>query len=131
VGEKGWIKLRNLGVKLDPNRKASCTVANNDTCQCIGIISVPVRVRDVVKLIDVYIVPELRHELILGIDFWVKLGIVPDMRRGEWYFSDENFSAPEISFIQGEAELTADQQARLDVVVSVYFSSQTQDYSDQ
>lgn len=121
VGEKGWNKLKNLGVNLDPNRTASCTVANNDTCLCIGIVCVPVRVRDVVKLIDLYIVPELRHELILGIDFWVKLGIVPDMRKGEWYFSDENFSTPELSLIQCEADLDADQQQRLDAVVFAYF----------
>lgn len=122
VGEKGWIKLKNLGVKLDPNRTATCTVANNETCLCIGIACVPVRVRDVVRIVDLYIVPELRHELILGIDFWVKLGIVPDMRKGEWHFSDEDFSAPELSLIQCEADLGADQRARLDAVVSAYFN---------
>lgn len=121
VGSKGWEKLKHLGFHIDPHRKASCVVANNDSCICLGIISVPIKLRDVIKLIEVYIVPELRHELILGIDFWIKMGIVPDMRKGEWFFSEKNFSSPEVSSIYCESDLTLNQQARLDSVVSSYF----------
>lgn len=121
VGNQGWHKLLNLGFKVDPNKSATCTVANNESCKCLGIISVPFRLRDVVKLIDVYVVPELRHELVLGVDFWVKMGIVPDMRKGEWFFSTETPSAPEISAIECEADLTSEQRDKLDALVSGYF----------
>lgn len=83
VGSGGWEKLKNLGLTLNTNRKTTCTVASDDTCECIGIVSVPFQLRGIVKLFDVYVVPRLRHELVLGIDFWKGMGIVPDLRRGE------------------------------------------------
>ena len=43
--------------------------------------------RDRVKVISVLVVPEISHSLILGTDFWVEMGIVPDLRKGEWTFS--------------------------------------------
>lgn len=122
VGSKGWDRLKSLGVKLDVNGKTICTIANDSSCQCLGIASVPVKVKDVVKLIDVYVVPELRHELILGIDFWIKLGIVPDMRRGQWYFSSELLVNSEVALINCEADLSEEQQEKLNNVVRDYFN---------
>lgn len=98
----------------------SCTVANNDSCQCLGIVTIPIRLRDTVKLMDLYVVPTLRHSLISGIDFWVNMGIVPDMRRGEWYFSSENLQTPTVNSI--EFNLNNKQQTELDKVVDDYFS---------
>lgn len=121
MGQKGWQKLSLLGIKCDPGRKAICTVANDDTCSCIGVACIPIKVREVVKVFEVYVVPELRHELILGMNFWVQLGIVPDMRKGEWHFSDESLVAPEVSFVQNESDLVAEQQRSLSNVVSQYF----------
>lgn len=123
VGMKGWNRLRDLGVKLDTTNKTSCTVANNVNCVCLGTVSVPVNVQNVVKLVEILVVPDLRHELILGIDFWKTLGIVPDLRRGQWNFSSELLSNPEVSVIQCESDLTNDQQSRLQRVVSSYFDS--------
>lgn len=121
VGSKGWEKLKCLGVVLDKNRRTTCTVASDDTCVCIGIISVPFQLRGIVKLFNAYVVPTLRHELILGIEFWKNMGIVPDLRRGEWFFSSEILETPEINQIQCEADLSPEQQDKLSKVVSRYF----------
>lgn len=110
LGSLGWQKLKHLGLVLDQNRKTVCTVASNDTCDCIGVISAPIQVRNVVKIFDIFVVPKLLHEIILGIDFWQTMGIVPDMRRGEWFFSSEILSSPQINPIHGEDDLTFEQK---------------------
>lgn len=89
VGSTGWEKLRYFGLVLDKDRRTTCTVASEDTCECIGIVSLPIQLRDVVKLFAVYVVPKLRHELMLGVEFWKTMTIVPDLRRGEWSFSSD------------------------------------------
>lgn len=53
-------------------------VANNESCECLGTVTLPISLRDTVKIIEVYMVPALHHDLILGIVSWKKMGIVPD-----------------------------------------------------
>lgn len=87
LGQQGWNIIKDLNIRLDTSRKVRCTVANGQTAQGIGVVELPMRVRDRVKIVEVLVVPELPHSLILGLDFWVLLGIVPDLRHGEWRFS--------------------------------------------
>ncbi|KAJ8944245.1 hypothetical protein NQ317_015263, partial [Molorchus minor] len=42
-----------------------------------------------VHVIDILVVSELRHTLILGVDFWLAMGVVPDLKRDVWKFSSE------------------------------------------
>lgn len=44
-------------------------------------------VKGKVKPIEVIVIPELSHTLTLGVHFWKTMGIVPDLRNSEWYFS--------------------------------------------
>lgn len=120
LGESGWKILKSLGVKLNSDKHVTCTVATSDSCECIGIITVPIRLRNIVKVMDVYVVPKLRHSLILGINFWVNMGIVPDMRRGEWYFSSQDLQVPTVNCI--EFDLSNEQQIRLNETVNEYFA---------
>lgn len=123
MNSEGWEMLRSLGIKLACTENLLCRVADNSECQCLGIATVPIRLRDVVKIIDVYIFPNLRHKLVLGIDFWVRMGIVPDMRKGEWFFSDVDLNVPSLNSIQSETGLDSKDVARLNEIVDNYFSS--------
>ncbi|KAK5643158.1 hypothetical protein RI129_007003 [Pyrocoelia pectoralis] len=60
-----------------------------------------------IKLIDILIVPELSHTLILGMDFWLAMDIVPDLKRNVWQFSNQ--SKIEICGIYNKEILTGDQ----------------------
>lgn len=86
LGASGWEQLRRLGLRL---RKSSsvCRVADGRACYSPGTVMVPVRVQNVEKLFEFLVVPEISCSVILGADFWSALGIVPDLRRGEWTFS--------------------------------------------
>lgn len=63
-------------------------MANGKKCESIGSLSVPISVQDKVVLIDVLVVPELPHFLILGVDLWRRCGIVPDLRGNQRCFVD-------------------------------------------
>lgn len=123
MNEEGWEMLQGLGLTLHSSEKLVCRIANDAECQGMGIASIPIRLRDVVKIIDVYIFPQLRHKLVLGIDFWIRMGIVPDMRKGEWYFSNVDLNQPVIHSIQAESDLEPAELDKLNTIVENYFSS--------
>lgn len=119
----GWEKMQHLGLQLNSAENIFCKLSNNDSLECLGILSVPIGVEGTVRIIDVYVVPELRHELVLGLNFWKELGIVPDMRRGVWYFSSQPPLTPQVTSVQCETDLNSDQRLRLSKLISSYFDS--------
>lgn len=88
IGNRGWKLLKDIGlVNLEKSEVTTVTVANGNHCDCIGILRTPIRLRDVEKIIDILVVPDLNQTLILGIDFWLRMGIVPNLSSNEWKFS--------------------------------------------
>ena len=59
----------------------------------IDTITIPILLIGRVRVIEVLVIPSLTDFLILDIDFWRKMEIVPDLSHGEWKFSQ----APEWS----------------------------------
>lgn len=86
VGRKGWKILQDLKVHLNTEDSPNCTVANGNLCNSLGSVTVPIQLTDKVRLIDVLVIPDLNHTLILGYDFWTRMGIIPDLRRDVWKF---------------------------------------------
>lgn len=119
LGGKGYDKLRSLNLRIDGKIKPSITVANGDVCSSLGTVMLPFMVGKKTRLLKVLIVPAVHHTLILGTDFWKKLGIVPDLRKGEWIFSPEADVAS-ISDKQGTRELTAEQRRQLEQLVEEF-----------
>lgn len=64
LGGQGWKQVSGLVFKLDTNRKTGVTVTNGDVCQSVGVCTLPLRLCDKVRLIDVIVVPELAKSLI-------------------------------------------------------------------
>lgn len=64
-----------------------------------GPATVPIRLRNVVKVTEIYVFPNLRQSLVLGIDIWCRMGMVFDVRKVEWYFSDVDLSEPMLKSI--------------------------------
>lgn len=120
VGGKGWKLLQELGLSLTTIKNSHCTVANGDKCTSIGSVSTPVKLIDRVKVIDILVIPELPHVLILGIDFWHAMQIVPDLRNDIWTFSN---SSCELSYLQSPTEITLDQKLFLENLTKQYFQN--------
>lgn len=80
------------------------------------------------KVFDAYVVPEVRHELILGTEFWKGMGIVTNLRSGEWHFKGVAKSEVQqidgglqVNSVLGSANLSANELRELDEIVENYF----------
>lgn len=116
VGQPGFKILQSLGLKL-VNQQTACTVANGQTCSSIGYFQTPVSLLDKTRMIDILVLPELSHKLILGIDFWRSMEIIPDLNQDVWHFSDNSLTTEICSVVDGDSLAEAD-RAALDTLVS-------------
>lgn len=117
LGGAGWRLVSDLGLQLNSDKKINCVVANGQSVQSIGECQVPFNVRNRIKLVTVLVVPELRHTLILGTNFWKTMGIVPDLRHNEWHFSDQPEGVETIDHLIDKTVLTPLQEGRLKTLV--------------
>ncbi|GLV33578.1 hypothetical protein CBL_21223, partial [Carabus blaptoides fortunei] len=90
----GWEILKQCGVRPDTNTQTQCTVANNTSCESIGSVSLPVSLEDKCHLIKALIVPAIPHEIILGVDFWIAMDIVPNLKLGTWAYASSLSAEP-------------------------------------
>lgn len=121
LGGSGWRKIQSLNLPLDSSNNVSCTVANGQTCRSIGIVEIPFQVENQIKIVRTLVIPELEHYLILGADFWRKMGIVPDLRRGNWKFSKEDCVIINTITLKSKNELTCEQLHILNNLVEESF----------
>lgn len=105
VGHTGYDILKSLGLQLI-KKPSNCTVANGQICASVGYISAPVTLINKTHFIEILVLPELSHQLILGVDFWKIMKLIPDLRQDVWHFSDPQ-SLPEVCGIV-EADLLSD-----------------------
>lgn len=120
INESIFELLKMFGVVFHPSQ-SNCVVANNVTTECIGYMTIPIRLQHKVKIFDVYVIPQLKHRLILGALFWIKMGIVPDLRKGEWHFGQTHEKQLHVNEIQTADDLTSAQRETLTSIVEDYF----------
>lgn len=105
VGNDGWKVLSQMGIPRQ-RRSIVCTVANGSKVKVLGEISVPVKVQDRTRVVDMLIVPDIPCQLILGTDFFRIMEVVPDLRNNSWLFAKESpcdlisTSSPRMSDLQ-------------------------------
>lgn len=121
LGQSGIQIIKSLSLKIMPC-KMKCTVANNEKIDCVGLVNIPITLKNKIHVFEVFLVPKLKHTLVLGTLFWIKMSFVPDLRKGEWYFSDQNENL-NLNMIQTADDLTLSQRIQLDTVVNEYFDS--------
>ncbi|KAJ8934746.1 hypothetical protein NQ314_013216 [Rhamnusium bicolor] len=117
IGSKGWKLVKDLGFVVDATRRLKCKMANGELVESAWECEISFCVRNRVKLIKVLVVPELPHTLILGINFWQYMGIVPDLRQNEWLFSNQPVCLDETDHLRSKSVLTTLQEARLQALL--------------
>ncbi|KAJ8969833.1 hypothetical protein NQ317_012687 [Molorchus minor] len=115
VGTSGYEILKRVGLPLRP-ADVKCTVANGQSCKSLGYVSTPISLMDKTRIVDILVVPELPHQLILGVDFWMSMDIVPDLRQNVWHFSSSPPLA-EVGSITSESSLSSLQKETLDRLI--------------
>lgn len=120
LGKEGVDRFRRFNLKLLPTTITECMVADGTQCVVVGSHNVPFQVEGKIAVIEVLVMPDLPQTLILGADFWRRIGIVPDLRHGLWQFSET--PQPSISSLSDSDHLLPDQSCRLNELVEELFS---------
>lgn len=116
VGLPGFEILQSLGLKM-VKQSTNCTVANGQSCLSIGYFPTPITLKHKTCIIDILVLPDLAHKLILGVDFWRTMGIVPDLRQDVWHFTATD-ELPSVCAIQERTTLTEVQKKQLNDLVT-------------
>lgn len=126
MGNDSWELLKPFGINLNSEDAPNCSVANGNVCESLGSVCVPMELMGKIKLVNVLIVPSLKHSLILGLDFWKSMEIVPNLNRDCWEFScDEiNVQNKSESQITDSNDLSDAQRDTLDKFINKKFELQ-------
>lgn len=125
INEYTMDTLQDMGVKLQNVHEMSCTVANNEKLNCLGFMLVPIKLKGKTVIFEAFVLSNLRHNLVLGTDFWIKMGIIPDLKKGEWYFSGDGSDRDNlcINSIQTADDLSSSEKKTLNKIIDRYFDS--------
>lgn len=124
IGFKGWEILKGLNFKIRTSSVKACSVANDHKCEVLGYVSLPIRLKDKVLVLDVLVVPQLPHTIVLGVDFWISMDLIPNLKEGCWSFSDTIPQVGSINPITSKDILNSTQDARLETLLNHYFTLQ-------
>lgn len=105
TGPRGRLLLAERGYRPRPSVNKKIQTADGTTYSVEEEMSVLMTVSDRTRRITVLLVPELPQDLILGIDFWTAMQIVPDMSRGTWTFSPNTDHVTTITTITPKEKL--------------------------
>lgn len=121
LGGSGWNLLEPF-CKVQDSKQKTCVVASGEACNILGMVSLPIVLCEKVKIINALIVPNLPHTLILGMDFWKEMQIIPNMFSGEWHFknSSQLDTTTQLALISSD-QLDLDQKSRLDKLIDETF----------
>lgn len=76
LGNNSQELLNKLNLKPYP-AQFSISVASGKSHEAIGAVDIPYTVNNITQIVPTLIVPEIKRDLILGIDFWKKFKILP------------------------------------------------------
>ena len=123
IGQSGWYKLQRLiessKLSLSRSRYSKVKVANGTLCSVLGSVTLPVNIDGENKSWEFLVVPNLQHELILGVDFLKAFGLVVDF--GNATCSMYNRDLPVISeIITSHDKLTELDKSKLQNLIDKY-----------
>lgn len=128
LGGKGWDILRSAGLRLCYNTRPVCSVANGKPVISLGTVSVPITIKDRTVTLEVLVIPEVTQALILGIDFWQSMEIIPNLSSGQWHFGNTEVatvSTEKDNTLQTHTDLDDIQRQQLENVTEEHFRKHT------
>lgn len=84
IGKQGLQFLERIkAIRLEDTNEGSVVLANGESCHVSGSANLPVRFQDQVRVIKCLVVPSIDASIILGMNFWKSMNIVPTVIGGE------------------------------------------------
>lgn len=108
IGKQGWSLLQHLHLKVQ-DTPTNCKLANSSLCKSWGSCDVPMKLENKEKLIRVLLVEDIPDQLILGMDFWNAMEIIPHLHSNTWEFAADVSSIS--TFEDSETLLNVEQKS--------------------
>lgn len=107
---------------LIENDCITVTAAGGQNLNSLGYINLPIKFENQFHILKAHVIPDIKRNLILGIDFWRKFKICPKYTGSVTMFNDINCSlvTPQHSFIQGYTNLDEPQKKLADSVIKQF-----------
>lgn len=144
IGDKTRRMLELLGHRIRSSNITQATTADGSKCSIGGAVDVPIEVSGRTIVMEVLYLPHTTVSLILGADFQRLFGIMLDLSRGRWYFSDQlHFKEPidctiascatggfqsNSQAICAREHLTTEQKEQLSELTNKYYPQMTTKY---
>lgn len=122
LGRNAMQRIEQLGLTMKPINQSVHT-ADGSSQSVLGFVEPKVSFKDRVEKIRLFVIPSLTQELYLGVDFWRKFELAPDII-GELTSSTNIPPRPADSIALSSHELSEGQQVLLDSVRSEFLSSE-------
>lgn len=124
IGGKGWERIQKMGFSSQPS-DVRIQIADGSSCKVEGVVDLPITLQDRSILLPVLVVPAVQYNLVLGIDFWTNMEIVPDAAKGTWSFSENmELTVDSIKVLRPRENLTHIQEEQLERLLRVHVSDQ-------
>lgn len=126
LGNGAHRAFESQGLPLILDDCISVTAAGGQILQSIGYIHIPITFENQLRTLKAFVIPKIRSNLILGVDFWRKFLLCPKYissiveSHDQTYVSNNEMQAPKDTFIQGYANLDDEQKQLADDVIKQY-----------
>lgn len=119
LGAKGIKMLEPLNIPILDQELFSVKVANGQNCKVEGVMAIPIQVGDKIRIVDVLVVPSIAQPLILGLDFWRCMGILPRISNG--VRTADVCGEIQMTYLQSKESLTKEDETHLEDLVQRNF----------
>lgn len=145
-GDKSRVMFEMLGFHMKSSSISRATVADGTQCTIEGAMDIPIQLHDMTAVIEALYLQGTTIPLILGADFQIIFGILLDLARGRWYFSDQvrifeaqdsclvgsshvaSNKEPITPVIHSRAHLTPDEENQLTALINKYYPQMVTKY---
>lgn len=122
IGQESWERLQKSNIKLQRCGTKSVRVANGGQCEVLGRVDAPVVLDGRMKVCSFLVVPSLKQDVILGVDFWRLFGLLPDVVNGTCVIAESDI--PELSeVVVSKDKLSEEERKMLESLISNFKST--------
>lgn len=124
LGNNAHLVLENSGLILTKDDFISVTAAGGQLLKSIGYIYIPIKFESEFHIVKAFVIPEIKTNLILGIDFWRAFHICPKYLSSITLSSNDicAISSTEQTFVQGYENLNNSEKLLADNVIKQFES---------
>lgn len=114
IGGNEWNIIQALNLPLKRLPFTMVKTASEQECPILGSIDIHFWLADRVFLVSALVIPAIKHELILEVDFWTQMGIVPNLQKNYWtFFNSDPEISTELATITPRTILSSSQEQQL------------------